>query len=107
MLISRNGAAMQHVLVHIDQGLGPVGAWGYTNDGRLSHFYPESLDTAISGRARLVMAQRGDVSIPDWMDLIADTDPTFLDEYKTCQVADGVPLSAVVAEFRRTWIGTD
>lgn len=96
---------MQHVLVHIelDQGLGPVGAWGY-NDGRLRHFYPESLDTRIAARARDLMAQRTlDVSVPDWMDLIADTEPTPLDQYATVIVNDTDALPRVLADYRRIW----
>ena len=98
---------MQHVLVHIDQGLGPIGAWSY-HDERLTHFYPESLDPAISGRARLLMAQRSDdISIPDWMDLIADGEPTNLDEYQALEIDDDVPLSSVVSQARRSWVATD
>lgn len=92
-----------HVLVHIDQGLGPIGAWGYLN-GRLRHFYPESLDTHIPARARDLMAQRTlDVSVPDWMDLIAETGPNPLDDYATVIVNDTDPLPRVLAEYRRIW----
>lgn len=99
---------MQHVLVHIDQGLGPIGAWSYSKDGHLTHFYPESLDVAISGRARLLMAQRPtDVDVPEWMDFIADNDPTLLDEYETVQVTDNIALTAVLAGYRRNWVATD
>jgi hypothetical protein len=99
---------MQHVLVHIDQSLGPIGAWSYNNTGRLIHFYPESLDPGISGRARLLMAQRpDDVTTPDWMDFIADNDPTLLDEYETVQVADDITLNVVLADCRRNWVATD
>lgn len=97
-----------HVLVHIDieQGLGPIGAWGF--DGRLRHFYPESLDTAISARARNLMAQRdADVSVPDWMDLIADSDPTALDQFEYLEVSDSEPLPLILAEYRRIWNTTD
>lgn len=98
---------MQHVLVHIDQGLGPIGAWSYGDDG-LRHFYPESLDASISARARELMAARdADVPVPEWMDLIADSDPTLLDEYQTLQVHDGIALSVVLAEFRRSWVSSD
>lgn len=98
---------MQHVLVHIDQGLGPIGAWGY-KDGHLTHFYPESLDVAISGRARLLMAHRTlDISVPEWMDFIAESDPTLLDEYQTLEVPDDYQLSAILAEARRSWVATD
>lgn len=99
---------MQHVLVHIDQGLGPIGAWSYTEDGRLVHFYPESLDPSISGRARLLMAQRDDdITVPEWMDFIAESDATLLDEYQTFDVNDGISLNLILAEFRRSWITTD
>lgn len=98
---------MQHVLVHIDQGLGPIGAWSYCDD-RLTHFYPESLDPSISGRARLLMAQRSDdISIPEWMDLIADGEPTMLDEYQAFELDDDIPLNTVLAQFRRSWAATD
>lgn len=98
---------MQHVLVHIDQSLGPIGAWSYSKAGRLTHFYPESLDVAISGRARLLMAQRtSDVSVPEWMESLADKDPTLLDEYETVQIPDNVRLTAVVADFRRSWVAS-
>lgn len=99
---------MQHVLVHIDQGLGPIGAWSYAEDGRLTHFYPESLDRSISGRARLLMAQRDDdISVPQWMDFIADSDATLLDNYQTIEVHDGIALSLILTEFRRTWVSSD
>jgi hypothetical protein len=94
---------MQHVLVHIDQGLGPIGAWSYRQN-RLTHFYPESLDPSISGRARLLMAQRqDDITIDEWMDLIADTEPNMLDEYTAFDIDDDVPLNVILAQFRRTW----
>lgn len=95
---------MQHVLIHVDQSLGPIGAWSCTEKGRLTHFYPESLDVGISGRARLLMAQRpDDVDTEEWMDFLADSDPTLLDEYQTLIVEEHVPLTAVLAEFRRAW----
>lgn len=96
-----------HVLVHIDidQGLGPIGAWGF--DGRLTHFYPESLDTAISARARELMAQRdADVTVPEWMDLIAEADPNPLDQFEHLEVNDTDPLPLVLAEYRRIWNST-
>ena len=96
---------MQHVLIHIDQELGPIGAWGYLH-GKLVQFYPESLAVEISARAREIMASRDpDTPVPEWFDLLASNDPTLLDEYKTLEVNDGVSLPAVVAEFRRTWKG--
>lgn len=99
---------MQHVLVHIDQGLGPIGAWSYTQDHKLTHFYPESLDVGISGRARLSMAQRDPaISIPRWMDILSDTEPTMLDEYQTIEVDDHMPLTQILAEFRRLWVASD
>lgn len=97
-----------HVLVHIDldQGLGPIGAWGY--DGKLTHFYPESLDTAISARARELMAARSlDVTVPEWMELIADTDPTTMDQFETVEVNDTDALPHVLAEYRKVWNATD
>lgn len=99
---------MQHVLVHIDQCLGPIGAWSYTADGRLTHFYPDSLDVGISGRARLLMAQRyGDITTPEWMDFIASTEPTTLDDYTAFQVEENITLTEVLTEFRRFWVSTD
>lgn len=97
---------MQHVLVHIDldQGLGPIGAWGY-NGRNLRHFYPESLDAAIAARARELMAQRTpDVTVADWMDLIADADPNPLDSYEAFDVDDELSLPTILAEYRRTWV---
>lgn len=96
-----------HVLVHIDhdQGLGPIGIWGF--NGQLKHFYPESLDTAISARARNLMAQRdADVTVPEWMDLIADADPTPLDQFDHLEVNDADTLPMVLAEYRRIWNNT-
>lgn len=94
---------MQHVLVHIDSERGPIGAWSF-NAGRLRHFYPESLDEAISERARDVMARRDlDTPVPDWMDFIADRDPTFLDAYQAFDVHDDLSLPAILAEYRRMW----
>lgn len=99
---------MQHVLVHIDQGLGPIGAWSYSKDGKLVSFYPESLDVAIAERARLLMAHRTlDVTVPDWMDYIADSAQTLLDEYETIIVPDNYSLTGVLAEFRRSWVASD
>lgn len=101
------GATMQHVLVHVDQSLGPIGAWSFNGIGLL-HFYPDSLDVAISARARALMASRDlDVSVPDWMDLIADTDPTMLDEFHSFDIRDDASLPAILSEFRRTWSMTD
>jgi hypothetical protein len=98
---------MQQVLVHIDHGLGPIGAWTYRH-GALRHFYPESLDPFISARARDLMARRdSDVSIPEWMDLIADCDPTMLDEFQTFEVNDDLQLPTILGEFRRSWSASD
>lgn len=94
---------MKHVLVHIDQGLGPIGAWSF--NGKLRHFYPESLDVAIPSRARELMASRTtDISVADWMGLMADADPTLTDEYRTFETPDDAALPAILAEFRRTWV---
>ena len=94
-----------HVLVHVDQGLGPIGAWGY--NGKLRHFYPESLDTAISARARELMASRAtNISVTDWMDLMADADPTLIDEYHAFETSDDAALPGVLAEFRRSWVSS-
>lgn len=95
-----------HVLVHIDldQGLGPIGAWGVSRHG-LRHFYPESLDVTIPARARDLMAQRDlDTSVAEWMNLIAGTDPNPLDSWALIDVKDSDPLPTVLAEYRRTWV---
>lgn len=93
---------MQTVLVHIDSGLGPIGAWGFLG-GTLKHFYPESLDVEISARARSAMAARGnDVPVPEWFHQLASRTP-HLDDYEAIELNDGVSLPAVVAEFRRAW----
>jgi hypothetical protein len=98
---------MQHVLVHIDHDLGPIGAWSYKK-GRLTHFYPQSLDVAISGRARLLMAQRApDVNVCEWMDFLAHSDPNMLDEFQTLDIPDSVTLTAVLADVRRSWVASD
>lgn len=98
-----NSAAVQQVLVHIDAGLGPIGAWSY-NDGHLVHFYPESLDTSISARAREAMACRDlDVSVPEWFALLAGQDPTMLDAYEAFQIDKPVALPTILAEYRRQW----
>lgn len=94
---------MQHVLVHIDQALGPIGAWTYRR-GALRHFYPESLDPDISARARDLMARRdNDIGVSEWMDFIADCDPTLLDAFQTFDVDDDYILPAILSEFRRAW----
>jgi hypothetical protein len=94
---------VQHVLVHIDAGLGPIGAWSY-EDGALLHFYPESLDPSISARAREVMAMRDlDVSVPEWFGFLAGQDPTLLDEYQVLQSEADVTLPYLLADFRRQW----
>lgn len=100
---------MQQVLVHVDldYGLGPVGAWTY-RQGALRHFYPESLDPQISARARDLMAQRRlDISVPEWMGLIADQDPNPMDHFQTFEVNDDLPLPAILSEFRKSWNGAD
>lgn len=98
---------MQHVLVHIDQGLGPIGAWSY-EDGALTHFYPESLEPAISARARELMAARdNDMPVAEWMDLIAGNEPTLLDEFQAFQVNDDLTLPTILADFRRSWVASD
>jgi hypothetical protein len=93
-----------HVLVHIDRGLGPIGAWGY-HHGHLKHFYPESLDVGISARARDLMSRRTtDIPVPDWMDFLADSDShNMLDQYATVIVNDTDTLPKVLAEYRRLW----
>ncbi len=99
---------MQHVLVHIDldSGLGPIGAWGY-REGRLTHFYPESLDPGISARARQYLAARhADVSVPDWFAFLEENAASALDEFETVEVHHEMSLPAVLAEFRRTWAAT-
>lgn len=94
---------MQHVLVHIDKGLGPVGAWSY-QDGQLQHFYPESLDTFISARARQVMAERDPgISVAEWFAYIAEHYDNLADEFETVDLDLPLALPTIVAEFRRTW----
>ncbi len=97
---------MQHVLVHIDHGqnLGPIGAWGYI-DGRLTHFYPESLDVGIPARARQYMLGRdpATTSVPTWFDLLMAHTDRRQDEFQAIEVNDDVTLPSIVAEFRRHW----
>ncbi len=103
-----HGADMQHVLVHIDldSGLGPIGVWGYKN-GRLTHFYPESLSPAISARARDYMAARyTDQSIPEWFAFLEETATSAFDEFEAVEVNDDVSLPDVLAVYRRTWAAT-
>lgn len=98
---------MQNVMVHIDSDLGPVGAWSW-HDGYqlLRHFYPESLDLSISGRARQLMAERPpDSSVPGWFHYLA-TLQSGLDKYEACDVPDQMQLLEVVAEYRRVWNST-
>lgn len=91
-------------MVHIDRSLGPIGAWGYTDDG-LTHFYPESLDVEISARGRDDMSARNlELSVPEWFCLLASREPT-LDEYVAFQIDGEEPISliTVLAEYRRQW----
>lgn len=89
-------------MVHIDPSLGPIGAWGFS-EGELTHFYPESLDQAISSRGRTAMAARGPhLSVPEWF-LILSGNPTAQDDFQTVEVHDSVNLPSVVAEFRKVW----
>ncbi len=98
---------MQHVLVHIDQDLGPIGAWSYSATGTLRHFYPESLDTAISARARELMAARdNNMPVNEWMDLIAGGEPSLLDDFTTFEVNDELSLPTILADYRRHWTAT-
>lgn len=92
---------MQHVLVHIDRDLGPIGAWSY-HDHRLRHFYPQSLDLAISGRARQLMAERTDVSVPDWF-LYLTTLAGLADDYQFAEADDNSTLVEIISEYRRVW----
>lgn len=99
---------MQHVLVHIDldSGLGPIGAWGF-HEGRLTHFYPESLHPSIPARARDYMAARHpDVTVPDWFDHLEECAHTAFDEFEAIEVHNGMNLPAILAEFRRSWAAT-
>lgn len=97
---------MQQVLVHIDQGLGPIGAWGY-HDGNLAHFYPDSLDTSISARAREAMALRDlDIPVPDWFAFLAGQEPTMLDDYASFEIDEPVALAKILSEYRRQWSAT-
>lgn len=98
---------MQHIMVHIDQTLGPIGAWSYSKTGTLRHFYPESLDTAISARARELMAARdNDMPVHEWMELIAGGEPSMLDDFTTIEVNDELTLPTILADFRRHWSST-
>lgn len=96
----------QYVLVHYDHALGPIGAWGFL-DGRLKHFYPESLDVGISSRAREIMAARRDTTVPEFFALLDRCDPSMLDNYQLVKTPPGVSLPAVVAEVRRSWVRSD
>lgn len=94
---------MQHVLVHIDKGLGPIGAWSYL-DGALKHFYPESLDVSISARARQVMAERHPaIGVADWFGYIAEHYENVADEFETIDLELPLSLPSILAEFRRSW----
>lgn len=94
---------MQHILVHIDAGLGPIGAWGFTGE-TLTHFYPESLDLAISSRAREAMAQRDpSTSVPDWFAYLSEHRNSLVDQYETLAIDKPVALPFILAEFRRSW----
>lgn len=94
---------MQQVLVHIDAGLGPIGAWSF-HDGYLVHFYPESLDVSIPARAREAMALRDlDVPVGDWFAFLASQDPTVDDDYEAFEIDQPVALPTILAEFRRQW----
>lgn len=94
---------MQHVLVHIDTGLGPIGAWSY-QDGSLIHFYPDSLDVSISARAREAMANRElSISVPDWFAFICGHYCNNLDDFETIEVDNPLSLPTILADFRREW----
>jgi hypothetical protein len=95
---------MQHVLVHTDASLGPIGAWSYQPETqRLTHFYPESLDLHISGRARQLMAERPDETTPSlWFAYMVERSTT-LDAFALVVVGDEVDLVDVVSEYRRVW----
>lgn len=91
-------------MVHIDSSLGPIGAWGYCDDG-LTHFYPESLDVEIPARGREDMAVRNlALSVPEWFALLSSREPT-LDEYVSFEIDADEPISliSVLAAFRRDW----
>ncbi len=92
---------MQNVMVHIDSDLGPIGAWSF-HHGELTHFYAESLDLAISGRARQLMAGRREHTVPDWF-LYISASQVDGDVFHTLDVADGTSLIEVISEYRRVW----
>lgn len=97
---------MQHVLVHIDGDLGPIGAWSWSDDhGQLRQFYPQSLDLSISGRARQFIAARPlERSVPDWfLELAAASNASLCDTFEVVHVADDIALVDVVSEYRRAW----
>lgn len=94
---------MQHVLVHLDHDLGPIGAWSYSEEG-LKHFYPESLDLAISARARDAMASRPlDTPVPDWFLTVHHNHVTALDAFDILEVEDEHSLPAILAAYRKGW----
>lgn len=95
---------MQNVLIHIDHDLGPIGIWAFHhNPSRLTHFYPESLDLTISGRARQLMAERPLLTdTPDWFTYLSTLHPG-LDTYETVDVADELAMIDVLTEYRRVW----
>lgn len=98
---------MQQVMVHIDTDLGPIGGWSFNPQTRkLRHFYPESLDLSISGRARQLMAERPTECHPfQWFTYLA-TLGGGLDRYEAVEVADNLTLLDVVTEYRRVWNST-
>src|ERR1700759_4503880 len=100
---SGNGAYMQHVQVHIDTGLGPIGPWSY-NEGAPVHFYPDSLDVSIPARAREAMASRDpSISVPDWFAIMCGHHCNQLDDFETIAVDKPLSLPAILADFRREW----
>lgn len=97
---------MQHVLVHTDGDLGPIGAWSYSDDhGNLRQFYPQSLDLAISGRARQFIAARpADRGVPEWfLEMASISTESLCDTFEVVHVADDIALVDIVSEYRRRW----
>lgn len=94
------------VLVHIDGELGPIGAWSYDSaTDALRQFYPESLDLAISGRARqLIAARPSHVDLATWfLEMAATSQASMCDTYEVVHVPDNTALVEVVSEYRRAW----
>lgn len=90
------------VLIHIQPGRGPIGAWR-EHDGGLVSCYPNGDAAAQHTALQALRAKADAVPMPVWMNALADRVP-HADDYET--VVSDEELSIVLARFVAAWKGS-